>query len=463
MTCMNFSFCEFLRKLPDVSRIPNLEELDLEFCKNLVEVHHSVGFHNKLVSLNVGGCSNLKIFPRSLKMRSLKFLSLGGCSKLKNFPKIECQMECLEYINFGETGIEELPSSIGYLTGVKTLNLNGCTSLMDLPYSIHKLQHWERLSIGNMDRIVLPCLGLPYSNYQLCHLEHLSLSGCSKVIEFLKVVENTRQSMPVVVSMEQDEISPVAELLPLLPSTNTSDCFSIVFPKLRKLDLHNCDLSESNFFRTFDCCSKLTELELSMSDIVTLPPCIGRFVRLKTLVLKGCKALKEILGLPPNVKRVEASGCVSLAIFLEEDKRSQLFNTPEALFQVGTVFPALILGNHVLTESDFLIQPDYLSSLKHLNLSSSTIVSLPAWLNKFVGLEDLYLNGCKQLREIPELPPNIEKVYAKGCTSLERFQFNNVKDLPMLKWINFSGCHGLRENMGDDLEICLMSMVCTSL
>jgi Leucine-rich repeat (LRR) protein len=242
--------------------------------------------------------------------------------------------------------------------------------------------------------------------------------------------------MPVVVSIEEYEISPVPELLPLLPSTNTSDsndgCFSRVFPKLRTLDLKNCDLSESNFFRTFDCCSTLTELYLSKSDIVTLPPCISRFVRLKTLYLNGCKALKEILGLPPNVKRVEARGCISLAIFLEEDKRSQLFNTPEALFQVGTVFPALILGNHVLAESDFLIQPDYLSSLRHLDLSSSAIVSLPAWLNKFVGLEELVLNGCKQLREIPELPPNIKYVYAKGCTSLERFQFNNVKDLPML-------------------------------
>jgi hypothetical protein len=54
-------------------------------------------------------------------MRSLKFLWLPGCSRLKNFPEIECQMECLKEINFSETGIEELPSSIGYLIGVKTL------------------------------------------------------------------------------------------------------------------------------------------------------------------------------------------------------------------------------------------------------------------------------------------------------------------------------------------------------
>jgi Leucine-rich repeat (LRR) protein len=107
--------------------------LALDGCKNLVEVDPSIGFLDKLVSLSLDKCSNLRSFPRSLKMRSLKLLSLSGCSKLKNFPEIEYQMECLKLINFSETGIEELPSSIGYLVRVKTLNLSGCTNLMKLP------------------------------------------------------------------------------------------------------------------------------------------------------------------------------------------------------------------------------------------------------------------------------------------------------------------------------------------
>jgi Leucine-rich repeat (LRR) protein len=289
-----------------------------------------------------------------------------------------------------------------------------------------------------MDMIIISCLGLLDSNYQLRHLKHLYLNGCSKVAEFLKTVEDTRQSMPAVVSIEESPISSVPELLQLSPPTNTTNsndgCSSILLPKLPTLNLKKCALSKSNFFRTFDCCSTLTFLDLSRSDIVTLPPCIRRFVRLKSLYLMECKQLKEILGLPPNVQQVDASGCVSLAIFLEEGRRSQLLNTPEALFQVGTVFPELILGNHGLTESDFLIQRDCPSSLTSLNLSGSAIVSLPAWLNKFVGLEYLSLNGCKQLEEIPELPST-------------------------LKWIDLSDCHGLRDNMGDALQIRLMSEV----
>jgi Leucine-rich repeat (LRR) protein len=120
---MNFSYCQFLRKIPDVSRIPNLEKLDFDGCKNLVEVHRSVGFLDKLVELSLIGCSNLTSFPKNFKLRSLESLSLWGCSRLKNFPEIECQMKCLEHIDFQETGIEELPSSIGNLVGVKYLFL----------------------------------------------------------------------------------------------------------------------------------------------------------------------------------------------------------------------------------------------------------------------------------------------------------------------------------------------------
>jgi Leucine-rich repeat (LRR) protein len=430
---MNFSFCESLRKFPDVSRIPNLQKLTLEGCTNLVEIHPSVGSHDKLVILRLEGCSNLTSFSRSLKMRSLKFLWLQGCLKLKNFPEIQCRMECLTKIDFTNTSIKELPSSIGYLVGIKTLNLSSCTKLTNLPNSIHKLQHLEILSIG----------GVIISKRNFRDTYHLFLIDCSKVAELFKIVEDRRHSMPTVASMEESATSSTPELFQSSPLTDTSDsndgCSSMLFPKLQILGFENCDLSELNIFRTFDWFSTLTSLEIVDSDIVTLPPCIRRFVSLKCLSLWKCKQLREILGLPPNVAVVLAYKCVSLTIFLEEGRiLSQLFNTPEALFQVGTIFPPLILGNNVLPESDFLIQRDCPSSLKYLILLDSAIVSLPIWLNRFVGLEYLYLGGCKQLREIPELPPT-------------------------LRGIDLSDCHGLPKNIGADMQIHLMSEVCTSL
>jgi hypothetical protein len=62
MTTMDFSYCKFLEKIPDVSRIPNLETLVLDGCKNLVEVHHSVGFLDKLVDLSLENALILGVF-----------------------------------------------------------------------------------------------------------------------------------------------------------------------------------------------------------------------------------------------------------------------------------------------------------------------------------------------------------------------------------------------------------------
>jgi hypothetical protein len=300
--------------------------LILLFCGNLVEVHCSVGLLDKLVVLNLYSCYNLTILPRSFRLRSLERLDLTFCRMLKTFPEIEFPMEVLEFIGLEFTGIEELPSSIGYLVGLKQLRLSGCSDLTNLPHTIYKLQH------------------------------------------------------------------------------------------------------------------------------------------LKELNLRHCNGLQEILRLPPNVVEVQASRCVSLAIFLEEPRRSQLLNTwdpprPVGVRTASSALQSSSLGNNVVTESDFLIERDCPRNLKVLNLSHSAIVSLPTWLNRFVRLEELCLSHCQKLEEIPELPPNIKNVCANGCTSLERFQYNNINDLPMLEWIEFSDCHRLRENMGDDLQIRLMSEV----
>ncbi|XP_059429066.1 TMV resistance protein N-like [Corylus avellana] len=401
ITIMNFSRCEFLRKIPDVSRIPNLEKLALDGCKNLVEVHHSVGFLDKLISLSLCECSKLMSFPKSLKMRSLENLWLPGCSKLKNFPEIECQMECLKEIDFSETGIEELPSSIAYLVGVKTLNLNGCTNLMNLPDSVRKLQHLEKLSMQDLNKIILPCLGGQTNFMNLPHSCCLCLDVCSKVVEFLETLEDTRQSMPNVPSVEESAISSMAELLQLSPPMNTSDsadaCSSIVFPKLQQ-----AFLSESILFWTFGCYSTLTELDLSRSYIVALPPCIRGFVRLKFLFLMECKQLREILGLPPNLIFMSANRCVSLAIFLEEGRR----------------FPNLILGNHVPLESDLLIQHDCPSRFELLDLSGSAIVSLPVWLNKFAGLKRLVASNLEKFQNFHQDLNGLTSLIALDCKKI---------------------------------------------
>ncbi|KAK9942302.1 hypothetical protein M0R45_007975 [Rubus argutus] len=65
-----------------------------------------------------------------------------------------------------------------------------------------------------------------------------------------------------------------------------------------------------------------------------------------------------------------------------------------------------------------------LHHLSQLDLHNcSELVTVPKWNAEShqTNLWHLNLRGCKKLREIPELPPNVEWINADGCESLERF------------------------------------------
>ncbi|KAK9205243.1 hypothetical protein WN943_015510 [Citrus x changshan-huyou] len=157
---MKLSHSENLIKTPDFTKVPNLEVLDLEGCSRLREIHQSLLRHNKLILLNLKGCTSLKTLPGEIFMKSLQTLVLSGCLNLRKFPDIVGGMECLQQLRLDGTSITEVPSSIELLTGLKLLNLNDCKNLSSLPVTIRSLK----------------CL------------RTLELSGCSKLKKFPHIV-----------------------------------------------------------------------------------------------------------------------------------------------------------------------------------------------------------------------------------------------------------------------------------
>ena len=76
---MNFSSCQYIRKLPNLlSATPNIKELNLRECKKLVELHDFVGCLAKLEGLDLENCIKLLILPSCISMKSLKLLNLFG-------------------------------------------------------------------------------------------------------------------------------------------------------------------------------------------------------------------------------------------------------------------------------------------------------------------------------------------------------------------------------------------------
>ncbi|KAG6670771.1 hypothetical protein I3843_Q038600 [Carya illinoinensis] len=348
-------------------------------CERLVEVHDSVGFLDKLVRLDFSYCSSLKKLPRSFKLRCLESLKLEDCTSLEYFPEIECEMEHLKDLELDIMVIQELPSSITYLTGLEKLYINGYISLVHFPVNIFEFEHLRDVSIINCPSMKLLPSPPPESNnlsrtYNFSSsLRTLDLSG-SGIVSLPPCIEGSVRLS----KLDLGECERLEEIL-YLP------------PNIEQVDASGCSRLKSFLPKSNNSLSRLRELNLCGSGIVSLPPCIEGSVELTKLDLRECKQLEEILYLPPNIEKVDASGCSSLKSFLPKSNNS-------------------------------------LSRLRKLNLSGSGIVSLPPCIEGFVGLSKLDLRDCKQLEEILQLPPNIEEVYVSGCSSLKNFlpESNNL-------------------------------------
>ncbi|CAL5340892.1 unnamed protein product [Camellia sinensis] len=93
--------------------VPNLEQLILENCARLVEVHESVGHLQRLVLLNLKDCKNLRKLPRSIVMlKFLETLDISGCSNIKELPIEMGTMDSLTKFNANGIVISQLLSSI---------------------------------------------------------------------------------------------------------------------------------------------------------------------------------------------------------------------------------------------------------------------------------------------------------------------------------------------------------------
>ena len=176
------------------------------------------------------------------------------------------EMKRLKGLYLSGSGIREVPSSIGYLTQLTGLGLHGCHNLRDLPDSIYKLQMLESLALGSA-KLRPPCNSFDgLPEYGFPRLRELGFGGCGNKLEFL---------------------------------------------------------TKPNYFPL------LGFLDLSGTDIVSIPESLNRFTTLETLDIKNCQQLRQILGLPQSIKFLDASHCRSL----DAQSSSRLFNQV-SLFQV---------------------------------------------------------------------------------------------------------------------------------
>ncbi|GJU17426.1 NB-ARC domains-containing protein [Tanacetum coccineum] len=126
---MKLSHCRNLTSTPDFTEIPNLEELILEGCVHLLEVHPSIRMLNKLVALNLRNCTRLASFPCKEEMDSLRVLILSGCLK-----------------------VYKLIEFFGTINTLVELHVD-LSAVTEFPYLFYTLSNLQVLSIGRHQRI----------------------------------------------------------------------------------------------------------------------------------------------------------------------------------------------------------------------------------------------------------------------------------------------------------------------
>ena len=265
--------CEFITKLPNLC-CPNLEKLDLDDCKNLIEVHESIGFLEKLKVWSLFSCSRLQILPSTLMLKSLEYFDLADCSRLEKFPDIHPEMNCLKFLDLRCSGIRELPSSLLYLTGLDQLSLND-SKLTNFLVGANKSQMREEEDIPSA-KLRLPCNS--FNNFSgptgFQNMTSLYLRQCTRIKGGLD-------------SWMQPDY----------------------FPELRCLNL-------------------------SYTGIVTIPESISRFTTLRKLEIKDCKKLQEILRLPQSIRTADAQNCDRL----DTQSSSRLLNQVSLLSSFSLKF-----------------------------------------------------------------------------------------------------------------------------
>ncbi|XP_057754563.1 TMV resistance protein N-like isoform X2 [Arachis stenosperma] len=242
--------CSSLRRLPDLSGAPNLKTLNLHRCEELNYIHPSLAHHKSLVEVNLMNCKSLETLADKLEMSSLEKLGLSWCSSLRRLPEFGECMKQLWILSLRDTGIEELPPTLGNLAGVSELHLNcfgkntglllslGCfvglkkLVLYSLPQKTDGLESLTLTVRADYDDSDSSSREESTLSYDIAHLASLTdLDLCMG--SFLRVPVSIHQ-------------------LPRLTRLNLWDCRSLeVLPELpsslRELDAGNCySLDASN-------------------------------------------------------------------------------------------------------------------------------------------------------------------------------------------------------------------------
>ncbi|KAJ0545005.1 putative TIR domain, P-loop containing nucleoside triphosphate hydrolase [Helianthus annuus] len=341
---LDLHFSKNLITTPDFEGLPCLERLILKGCVSLEEIHPSIGYHKRLVYVDMSDCRALKRFPPIIQMQMLETLNLSTCIQLQEFPDIQSNkslpnlkildlkssrnliktpdfdgLPCLERLILKYCwSLEEIHPSIGYHKRLVFVDMSYCQRLKRFPPIIH-MKKLETLDLSYCSKLQqFPDI---QSNKSLPNLKFLNLEHCGNLIttpdfEGLPCLERLISSW----CNSLVEIHPSIGYHKRLVFVDMSCCARLKrFPpiihmkKLETLDL-SCCYKLQQFPDIQSNMDSLVTLDLSCTRIKIIPPLYGRLPDLKFLDLSNCWNLVELPDLPSSIAILQADDCPSLEI-----------------------------------------------------------------------------------------------------------------------------------------------------
>ncbi|WOH15769.1 hypothetical protein DCAR_0935315 [Daucus carota subsp. sativus] len=373
-----------------IAKLPCLRHLNLEGCKYLKELPHSIGQSTALYHLKLNDCVNLKQLPKPItQSTTLSRLNMSGCENLQLLPE---QLGDLKGLKWLDATIEELPDSIGLLPRIQNLIFERCKKLTYVPNSICNLKSLEYLNLFIGEDIIKIEL---FEAVNDMNLKELTLSG------------NIRVCLPIILSFSSLTVLTLTDVCGSPSPTKPFSFFQLF--NLQSLGLYNCTSHGSSF----------PELPLNLEELdVDNHASLEQLSSLRHLNLEGCNYLKELpdsIGHLTGLYHLNLNDCVKL-------KR-----LPKPITQLTTLSCLNMSGWSNLKQLPE--QLGELKGLKRLNASCTAIEQLPDSIAHLKKLGYLDLRDCKNLT---------------GVYSIEILMDYSFSDLLNLVHLNLRGCSELK-------------------
>ncbi|GJY14204.1 NB-ARC domains-containing protein [Tanacetum coccineum] len=261
---------------------------------------------------------------------------------------------------------------------------------------------------------------------EITNLEELDLEGCVNMVT----------------------VHPSIGMLKRLVMLNLRDCERLQnFPSrvemdaLRVLNLSGC-LKVDQLPEALGRIKSLTELHVDRTAIPELPSFVSSLINLESLSFGGHEMIQP---------RWWTSITVPFGLLSKQQH-------PQRSVSLAGLHMLKYLN---LSYCNLEQVPDGLgglSCLKKLNLSGNNFTSLPGSLSQLSHLKQLYVDGCKKLEVLPELPHSLFYLYASHCTSLCSLKGSNPIMINRSTYL--SNCPKLFTNLAIDSQLPISETQC---